>query len=62
MRKKLIKYSMIVIILGICGLYTYRFLVNDFTSMKKITKHTEKTSGAAVNYQTASPDETKKQM
>lgn len=60
MRKKLIKYSMIVIMLGICGLYTYRFLINDFTSMKKITNHTEQTSGEAVNYQTASPDEIKK--
>ena len=60
MRKRLIKYSMIVIMLGICGLYTYRFLINDFTSMKKITNHTEQTSGEAVNYQTASPDEIKK--
>lgn len=60
MIKKLIKYSMILIVLGICGLYTYRFLTDDFTSVQKQTHHTEEKSGDAVNYQTASPDEIKK--
>lgn len=60
MSKKLIKYTMIVIILGICGLYTYKFVVSDFLSTPKATNETEKKSGEAVNYQTASPDEIKK--
>lgn len=57
MLKKLIKYGMIFIVLGICGFYTYRFLADDLTRVQKATNHTHEKSGDAVNYQTASPDE-----
>lgn len=51
---------MILIVVGVCGLYTYRILLNVFINTKKTINHTEQMSGEAVNYQTASPEQLRK--
>ncbi|MCR5796305.1 MAG: hypothetical protein K6G63_00090 [Eubacterium sp.] len=63
MKKRIIKYVIVFCVLGVCGLFTYRFLTSEFTQKESGVHgagNVNSTTDTTNAYQTAAPDEIKR--